>query len=132
MKNRAYYENQCSAIVGPCNEAIRRTCSNNEFAELYEVVALATVLKCEVRSVYPYIDYRAEMKCMNAVYKPIGTLSPTKTRLVIFWTSSEDEIMTRARPNSGGLWSPNHFVPLLQPSHIHRTRKAQIDATEKV
>lgn len=132
VKNRTYYENQCSAIVGPSKEAIRRTCNDNEFAELYEIVALATVLNCEVQSVYPYIDYRAEMKCMNAVYKPLGTVGLTNTRLVIFWTSSEDEITTRIRPNSGGLWSPNHFVPLIQPSRNPQTPKDQINATAKV
>jgi hypothetical protein len=74
-----------------------------------------------VQTVYPYIDYRAEMKIMNAIYKPIDTSVPNNGKLIIFWTSSEDELSTKTRPGSGGVWRPNHFVPLVQHGRIHRT-----------
>ncbi|CAF3827032.1 unnamed protein product, partial [Adineta steineri] len=115
VKNRTYYDNQFSHLVGPFNEAIRRTCNNNNFSELYEVVALGNALRCEVQSVYPYIDYRGEMDKMNAVYKPLDISAPNNGRLIIFWTNSEDEVTTKNRPGSGGVWSPNHFVPLIRP-----------------
>jgi hypothetical protein len=121
VKNRTYYDNLYSNLVGPFNEAIRRTCNNNRYSELYEVVALTNVLQCEVQSVYPYIDYRAEMTSMNAVYKPIDISVPNNGRLIIFWTSSKDELSTKARPGSGGVWSPNHCVPLIQKCRSHRT-----------
>ncbi|CAF1554051.1 unnamed protein product, partial [Adineta steineri] len=115
VKNRTYYDNQFSHLVGPFNEAIRRTCNNYSFSELYEVVALGNALRCEVQSVYPYIDYRVEMKIMNAVYTPLDTSVSNNGRLIIFWTNSEDEVTTKCRPGSGGVWSPNHFVPLIRP-----------------
>ncbi|CAF1548564.1 unnamed protein product [Adineta steineri] len=115
VKNRTYYDNQFSHLVGPFNEAIRRTCNNYSFSELYEVVALDNALRCEVQSVYPYIDYRVEMKIMNAVYTPLDTSVSNNGRLIIFWTNSEDEVTTKCRPGSGGVWSPNHFVPLIRP-----------------
>lgn len=132
VKNINYYDNLCGKIVGPCNEAIRRACNNYNFAELYEIVALASVLNCEVQSVYPYIDYRAEMKSMNAVYRPVGTRATSNMRLIIFWTSSQDEFSTRNRPSSGGVWSPNHFVPLIQPGNIHQTIEDWRNDTDKV
>lgn len=114
VKNRTHYINLCSNLIGPFSEALRNTCSNNSFCELYEIIALASVLQCEVQSVYPYIDYRAEMKSMNAVYKPVEILTSSKGRVIIFWSSTEDEVSTRARPGNRGIWNPNHFVPLLR------------------
>ncbi len=128
VKNKTYYVNQCSKFIGPFNKALQRTCNNQSYSELYEIVALANVLRCEVQSVYPYIDYRAEMKIMNAVYKPIETSVSYNRRVVIFWTNTKDELSTKARPGSGGVWSPNHFVPLIQAhrgdraTSIERTR----------
>ncbi|CAF4124306.1 unnamed protein product, partial [Adineta steineri] len=95
VKNRTYYDNQFSNVVGPFNEAIQRTCNNYSFSELYEVVALGNALRCEVQSVYPYIDYRVEMNIMNAVYKPLDISALNNGRLIIFWTNSEDEVTTK-------------------------------------
>ena len=113
-KNRTHYIAQFANTIGPLDEALRRICNDYNFSELYELAALANVLGCDVQSVYPYIDYRAEMKIMNAVYKPMNISASNKTKLIIFWTSSQDELSTRNRPDSGGIWSPNHFVPLVQ------------------
>ncbi|CAF0766459.1 unnamed protein product [Adineta steineri] len=118
VKNKAHYINQYSHHVGPFNAAIQRICNNNVFSELYELAALASVLNCEVQSVYPYIDYRPEMKIMNAVYKPVDISTPSNGRVIIFWSSTEDEVSTRARPGNCGIWNPNHFVPLV---HQHRS-----------
>ncbi|CAF1682371.1 unnamed protein product, partial [Adineta ricciae] len=121
LKNRIYYDAQFSTLIGPFNEALRRACNNYSFCELYELVALANVLHCEIQCVYPYIDYRAEMKCMNAVYKPLDTSVTKNGRLVIFWTSTYDELTTRERPSNGGVWNPNHFVPLVQSCRSDRS-----------
>lgn len=121
VKNRTYYIDRCSHLVGPFDEALRRACNNYSFAELYEVIALANVLQCEVQSVYPYIDYRAEMKIMNAVYKPVEISGPSNGRVIIFWSSTEDEVSTRTRLGNSGTWNPNHFVPLLQQHRSCRT-----------
>ena len=100
VKNKIHSVNQCSHHVGLFNEALRRTCNNNRFSELYEIAALASVLQCEIQSVYPYIDYRAEMKILNAVYRPVEASVPSDGKLIIFWSSTEDEISTRARPGN--------------------------------
>ena len=129
VKNRVRYTNLCSNLIGSFSEALRSTCSNYSFCELYEIIALASVLRCEVQSVYPYIDYRAEMKCMNAVYKPVETSLPSKGRVIIFWSSTEDEVSTRTRPGNRGVWNPNHFVPLLQQDRSSRTASNNLVST---
>ena len=58
------------------------------------------------------------MKIMNAVYKPLRVAVPSDKKIIIFWSSTEDEISTRLRPGNGGVWNPNHFVPLLQKHQI--------------
>ncbi len=125
VKNRIHYINLCSNLIDPFSEALRRACNNNSFCELYEVIALASVLQCEIQSVYPYIDYRAEMKSMNAVYKPVDTSVPNNGRVIMFWTSCENELLTKTRLGDNGVWSPNHFVPLVQASRDDRTASIQ-------
>lgn len=121
VKNKIYYVNRCSQFVGPFDEALRRICNNYSFCELYEIVALTNVLHCEVQSVYPYIDYRAEMKIMNTIFKPTEALVSSERRVTIFWTNTKDEHSTKARPSSQGIWSPNHFVPLVKRNQLYRT-----------
>lgn len=113
VKNKNYYVDQCSRLVGPFETALQRVCNNNRFCELYEIVALANVLQCGIQSVYPYIDYRAEMKIMNATFNPVTASVSNTKRIVIFWTNTQAEHVVRARPDCGGIWSPNHFVPLI-------------------
>lgn len=125
VKNKNHYIKHYSHHVGPLNEALRRICNNNMFCELYELVSLANVLECEVQSVYPYIDYRAEMKIMNAVYKPVGATTPSNERINIFWSSIEDEVSTRRRPGNNGVWNPNHFVPLVQQQSFRKINNEQ-------
>ena len=133
MRNKTHYINQYSNHIGPLSEALRRICNNNMFCELYELVALANILQCDIQSVYPYIDYRAEMRIMNAVYKPTDTSVPSNGRIVIFWSSTEDEISTRARPGNCGTWNPNHFVPLVhQSSSVRMRSKERVSSTSEV
>jgi hypothetical protein len=127
VKNETHYISQCNNRVGSFNEALRRICRSNRFSELYELLALANVLHCEVQSVYPYIDYRAEMKIMNAIYKPEDTSVPSNGRVIIFWSSTEDEVSTRARSGNLGAWNPNHFVPL-----VHQHRSVLTPSNERV
>ena len=123
VKNKTYYANMCSGFIGPFNEALRRLCNNYQFCELYELIALASVLQCDInlQSVYPYIDYRAEMEAMNSLYKPVDTNTPYNGRVVIFWTRCEDEILLTTRSDIYSVWSPNHFVPLIQTDRNNRT-----------
>jgi hypothetical protein len=133
VKNRLHYIARYTNLIGSFDETLRRACNNNSFSKLYELVALGSALQCEIQSVYPYIDYRAEMKIMNAVYKPLDTSVLNNGRLTIFWTSNIDELSTKNRPGCAGIWSPNHFVPLIQQSRNHRTESNErVCATPEV
>ena len=125
VRNSVYYTTKYSYIIGPLENAVCRACNNNQFSELYEIAALASVTQCEIHSVYPHIDYRAEMKIMNSAYKPVLASTPVRGRLFIFWTNTMDESSVKARPHSGGVWSPNHFVPLAQPPQDFQTSPIQ-------
>lgn len=114
VTNSNHYATRLSHLIGPLANVIGRTCKNNEFSELYEIAALATVLQYEIYSIYPYIDYRAEMKIMNSSYKPVLTSIPVRGRVFIFWSNTMDELSVKDRPQGNGVWSPNHFVPLVQ------------------
>ncbi|CAF1021920.1 unnamed protein product [Didymodactylos carnosus] len=82
-------------------------------------------MQCEIHSIYPYIDYRAEMKIMNSPYKPVLASIPVRDRVFIFWTNTIDELSAKACPRSGDVWSPNHFVPLVQPQQRFQTSPTQ-------
>ena len=133
VKNKVYYESKYSKCIGPLGKVLRETCNNYSFCELYQIVALGNVLSCNVQSVYPYIDYRAEMKIMNAIYEPIEQSMTNNSKLIIFWSHCENEISVRSHPANNGFWNPNHFVPLVRTSQGHRaTTVKQINSTPEV
>ena len=83
------------------------------FSELYEIAALSNVLKCNIRSIYPIIDYRSDLNIMNNTFEH-AQHSIMSATICIFWTHTQREI--DARRSNAGNWSPNHVVPLLLPS----------------
>ncbi|CAF5177646.1 unnamed protein product, partial [Rotaria magnacalcarata] len=114
VKNENFYHNRFAHIVGLVNETIKNIARNFSFSELYEIAALSNVLKCNMQSVYPTIDYRSDLNIMNNTFEHAQYSIASKT-ICLFWTHSESGI--EARRNNAGNWSPNHFVPLLLPSH---------------
>ena len=113
VKNEIFYSNRFEYIVGPLNEAIKNISRNFSFSELYEIVGLSNVLKCNIRSIYPRIQYRTDLDIMNSTFEHAqGSFS--SSTICIFWTHTQSEIY--ARNNNAGNWTPNHFVPLLLPS----------------
>ncbi|CAF5029718.1 unnamed protein product, partial [Rotaria magnacalcarata] len=113
VKNENFYHNRFAHIIGPVNEAIKNIGRNFSFSELYEIAALSNVLKCNIQSVYPTIDYRSDLNIMNNTFEHAQCSIASKT-ICLFWTHTESEI--EARRSNAGNWSPNHFVPLLLPS----------------
>ncbi|CAF1159937.1 unnamed protein product, partial [Rotaria magnacalcarata] len=113
VKNENFYHNRFAHIVGPVNEAIKNIARNFSFSELYEIAALSNVLKCNIQSVYPTIDYRSDLNIMNNTFEH-AQYSIVSKAICLFWTHTESEI--EARRSNAGNWSPNHFVPLLLPS----------------
>ena len=96
--------------------AIKGVCKNNTHSELYEIAALCTVVDCNIRSVYPEIDFRVDMAIMNSVFTPISPIIG-KYEIKILWSSLRSEIDIRAMNNNQ--WSPNHFVPLMLSNALY-------------
>ena len=114
VKNDTFYHNRFLYVVGPFINAIKSVVHNSSYSELYEIAALCNVLKCNIRSVYPKIQYRSEMDIMNSIFQCDQHSSRSST-IFIFWSNTQSEIY--ARSCNSGNWSPNHFVPLLALSH---------------
>ncbi|CAF2129299.1 unnamed protein product [Rotaria magnacalcarata] len=126
LSNEAHYNNMYSSIIGPLNLAIQGICKNYTFSELYEIVALCNVLKCNIRSIYPNLDFREYMAIFNNIFKPTPPLI-ANGEITIFWCHTLDEVDARAVNN--GTWSPNHFVPLLSFLINHKPDDSYIPTT---
>ena len=102
-----------SPYAGTIDEAIKSICKNYTYSELFEIVALCNVLQCNIRSVYPRIDFHDSMAILNDVITPIVS-NVAHCNISILWSSCLNEQDNRMHNN--GKWNPNHFVPLLSPS----------------
>lgn len=114
VKNETLYNNRLVHIAGPLNEASRNISRKFSFSELYEIVGLSNILKCNIRSIYPNIDYRPHLSILNSTFYYDHDNASSNT-ICIFWTHMRSE--TYARANNAGNWSPNHFVPLVRSSN---------------
>jgi hypothetical protein len=113
IANENYYQSMYSQRIGPIDIAIKSICKNNSFSELYEVAALCNVLRCNIRSVYPKIDFQQYMTLWDSVFTPVPSVI-ANCSIAILWSHAQNENVVRAINN--GTWSPNHFVPLLSPN----------------
>ncbi|CAF4981269.1 unnamed protein product [Rotaria sp. Silwood1] len=113
--NESYYQTMYSQHVGPIDIAIKAICKNYTFSELYEIAALCNVLQCNIRSVYPKIDFQQYMATWDNVFTPVSPII-ANCNIVIMWSHALNE--KDAREANNGTWSPNHFVPLIS-SAIH-------------
>lgn len=102
-----------SRILGPVTIAIQAVCRNYTFSELYEIVALCNVLKCNIRSIYPKIDFQEYMAFINTLFTP-NSSTTANNEITILWSNANNE--RDARDANRGSWSPNHFVPLMLPA----------------
>jgi hypothetical protein len=110
VKNENYYAREYSQFVGPVQNALQSACKNYNYSELCEIGALCTLLQCNIRSVYPNIDFRDDMMIVNRIFTPVPPIK-ANFQITILWSHMESEVNVRAINN--GTWSPNHFVPLL-------------------
>lgn len=104
-----------SQYAGNIDEAIKAICKNYTYSELFEIIALCNVLRCNIRSVYPRIDFRDSLAILDNIFTPI-TPNVAVCNISILWSSCSNEQENRMHNN--GTWSPNHFVPLLSPSAL--------------
>ncbi|CAF1566853.1 unnamed protein product, partial [Adineta steineri] len=110
ITNETFYSNMYAHVVGPIDIAIKGVCKNFTYSELYEICALCTVLGCNIRSVYPKIDFHPDMAVMNNIFTPAPSVT-ANYEITILWSHAWDEMHARAVNNN--VWSPNHFVPLM-------------------
>ncbi len=97
-------------FAGPIDIFIKSACKNETFSELYEIAALSSVLRCNIRSVCPQISFQGAMGIVNNVFTPAPPIV-ANCEIAILWSHVWNE--RRARETNNGIWSPNHFVPLL-------------------
>jgi hypothetical protein len=107
-----------SRFVGPIDIAINAVCRNRTFSELYEIGALCTVMKCNIRTIYPQIDVQYHTAIANNVFMPLPPAVAT-CEVKILWSHTSNENEARITNNSA--WSPNHFVPLMLPFFQHES-----------
>ena len=105
-----------SPYAGTIDEAIKAICKNYTYSELFEIVALCNALRCNIRSVYPRIDFHDSMAILDDVFTPIAP-NVANCNISILWSSCLNEQDNRMHNN--GKWNPNHFVPLLSPSALN-------------
>ncbi|CAF2508965.1 unnamed protein product [Rotaria sp. Silwood2] len=110
MANENYYQTMYSQYVGPIDIAIKSICKNHTFSELYEIAALCNVLQCNIRSIYPKIDFQHYTALWQSVFTTVPPVI-AKYSIAILWSHAQNENDARIMNNS--TWSPNHFVPLL-------------------
>ncbi|CAF3756666.1 unnamed protein product [Rotaria sp. Silwood1] len=101
-----------SQFIGPLDIAIKAVCKNYTYSELYEIVALCNLLRCNIRSIYPRIDFREDMEILNNIFRPTSPII-ANCSITIFWSHVLNEIDVREQNNM--TWNPNHFVPLMSP-----------------
>jgi hypothetical protein len=110
--NGAYYTRMYSQFIGLLDIAIKAICKNYTYSELYEIAALCNILRCNIQSIYPRIDFREDMEILNNSFRPTSPII-ANCSITIFWSHVLNEIDVRAQNNM--TWSPNHFVPLISP-----------------
>jgi hypothetical protein len=92
---------------------------------LYEIGALCSLLKCNIRTILPNIDTRDDLTIFNSAITHIPPIPPiiANCTITILWSNALNEIEARMANNSE--WSPNHFVPLMLP--VEQNKKSHPD-----
>lgn len=101
-------------MLGPVDAAFQSICQVKCVSELYEVVALCNVLKCNIRSAFPNMIPEHDLETYNSILTP-ATPIVTNCNIALLWSHTRNESEVRAI--NGGHWSPNHFVPLVLPNN---------------
>ncbi|CAF1667127.1 unnamed protein product, partial [Adineta ricciae] len=112
ITNENYYDALCAQYAGNTDIIIQAACQKGMYSEIHEVAALCNVLQCNIRSVYPRIDFEYYKAIWDSVFAPIPPVIGNCT-IVILWSSTLYK--KDVRETYGGTWRPSHFVPLLSP-----------------
>jgi hypothetical protein len=109
--------------AGNTDIIIQAACKKGMYSEIHEVAALCNVLQCNIRSVYPRIDFEYYKAIWDSVFTPIPSVIGN-CNIAILWSNTLHE--TDARETYNGLWRPNHFVPLLSPPILNAVNSQSI------
>ncbi|CAF4098595.1 unnamed protein product, partial [Adineta steineri] len=107
VTNFEEYTDNLLQSVGPLQERWKDICKSSTYSDLYELVALCNVLRCNIRSLYPRIDYHSYFDIYNNTFR---SNLPADNGITLLWCHTKTESI--ARTYTGGNWLPNHFVPV--------------------
>jgi hypothetical protein len=85
----------------------------NEFMGLWQIFALASVLKHPIFSVYPEKGNRSVRQDLHRLILPRETIKSTPLPVFVMWTSAREDMTEE-------YWTPNHFVVILPTVYSHR------------
>ena len=109
--------------AGNTDFIIQAACKKGMYSEIHEVAALCNVLQCNIRSVYPRIDFEYHKALWDSVFAPIPPVIGN-CNIVILWSNTLNE--RDIRETYGSSWAPNHFVPLLSPPILNEGNSESI------
>ncbi|KAK3091770.1 hypothetical protein FSP39_022506 [Pinctada imbricata] len=105
-----YVQTNSSTDIGLCspdiNDAIQECIKDKSFSSVWNLHAATTVTGKRIKSVYPVVNGPSDqcIGILNRVFNPrIEHPQNKKTQISIMWSG----------PQSKGIWTPHHFVPLL-------------------
>ena len=105
-------------VVAPdFKDEAQEVCRLGSWASAWCIPAAASVLSCEVQSVYPTANGPQDrtVAILTRTFKPRTVLNATRSSPTVFWTN------TGGRATQG-IWVPNHFVPLFHPDRFEDAR----------
>ncbi|XP_046554961.1 uncharacterized protein LOC124264267 isoform X2 [Haliotis rubra] len=97
---------------------------NYAFMGIWQIHALASVLKCPLYSVYPKLGAPCVRKDLQRVIMPRQLATTNTLPLYVLWTSTRNDM-----PNTH--WIPNHFVAVLakNDAYFSMTSKVPLEST---
>ena len=86
-----------------------------QYASMWNILALANLLKVKVTVVYPTVNGSETyiFKNLNQKIKP-PFVDPEKPTITIMWTSTRPPPKNGLARQTGTGWKPDHFVPLVR------------------
>ena len=97
-----------SQYLGSIDIAIKAVCKNYTCSELYEIVALCSVLRCNIRSSYPKLDFKTYMAILDNVFAP-APLIIASYDIAVLWSHLFNE--NEVREINNGTWKSKSFCP---------------------
>ncbi|UJR24373.1 hypothetical protein I4U23_005750 [Adineta vaga] len=128
ITNENHYDSMYTRYAENTDIIIQAACKKEMYSEIHEVAALCNVLQCNIRSVYPRIDFEYYKAIWDSVFTPIPPVIGNCT-IVVLWSCTLDE--KDARKTYNGFWRPNHFVPLLSPPILNEVNSESISLVVK-